>query len=143
MWLLIVVVFAAMVAYAAFATWQGRLMSLALSSTRCAACEVDLEPLTGGPGGHAGAHPPRSYEVFGCPCCATLITTLHGSRSLYAYCPACRQLSLQLQVDAERPAPVGQRPRARVHERCGICGFEATATLPEVDESNVILFPGR
>lgn len=143
MGILIVAVFAAMVAYTAFAAWQGRLLSLALSSTRCTTCDVDLEPLTDGPGSPTGAPHPRSYEVFGCPRCAALITTVHGSRSQYAYCPSCRQLSLQLHATPSGPVAVGTLPRAQVHERCGICGFEATHAIPEIDGSNVIPFPGR
>ncbi len=144
MWGLIGAVGAAMIAYLALAIWQGGLLSLTLQRTRCPRCSAELQALTDGPGSAAEDPHPRSYEVFGCPGCATLVTTLHGSRSQHAYCPACRQLSLQLDAEPDGPCPLGVPPRARVRESCAICGFEGEIFVPEPEGGNVVpLFPAE
>lgn len=145
---LAVAVAASLVAWLAFAAWQGRLVSRALQSRQCPSCGEAMEALTDGPGSEAGAVHPRSYEVAACPACHTLVTSIHGARSAFAYCPSCRQLSLELEATWASEPGVDGRPPVDVSERCSICGYTGDVEIPG-DEShpgrpdNVIPFPQR
>ena len=140
---------AALVAYVLFAMWQGRLVTRALRNRACSHCGEALEPLTPGPGVRAGSGHPRSYEVWGCGHCRRVVTTLHGARSSFAYCPSCRQLSLELGVRAvgEALPPTNDPPGIEIDEACQICGYAATVELDGIVASvadtpdNVIQFP--
>jgi hypothetical protein len=69
---------------------------------------------------------------------------VHGRPSQLAYCPACRQRALRL--DLTRMAD----RRARVDAHCHLCGHSERHTVPEVvhdlpqhGEGNVIPFRKR
>ncbi len=133
MWFLIVAIAAALVAFVALALWQGRLVTQALTSRDCPLCGEPLEEVTDGPA------PDRSYEVLACSKCATIVTTVHGARSRFAYCPSCRQLSLDVHARTSPEAAV-----IELREHCTICDFEADRALERVEahEGKVIPFPG-
>jgi hypothetical protein len=69
--------------------------------------------------------------VLGCRDCGEGITMVHGTRSLFAYCPACLQLALQT-----TPTPAGHsddgRPRVAVEEQCHLCGHTGLRVEPDL-----------
>lgn len=92
----------------------------------CPTCEADyliLEPPDEG-----GVR--RTYDVLVCPECTNAITRVQGTKSRFAWCPACRQRTLETPVRRLPPAPL--RPLAvEVEEQCHVCGFRATIELPD------------
>lgn len=117
--------------------------SLALT---CPACKVALKPLAEHV--EASDDAERSYEVFACNSCELAFTAVHGVASAWAYCPMCKQRSLQVQ-SARLPGPKAGPPVARAVEICHLCGFEDSRLLggqlpvAEAREGRVIPFPGR
>jgi Zn ribbon nucleic-acid-binding protein len=106
----------------------------------CPAGHGPVTPLTTTPGA-AG----RSYEVFACTACGFAETTVHGTRSPFAYCPACQQRALR--TDLERESGV-----VHVSEQCQLCGYrgEGHFLVPrdgddshEAQPDNVIPFRAR
>lgn len=73
----------------------------------------------------------RSYRVHACRTCTNVVTQVHGARSRWAWCPACRQRALETPVHRLPNAPDGS-PQAEVHELCHICGHELMVRLPEL-----------
>ncbi|MBX2801385.1 MAG: hypothetical protein KTR31_27150 [Myxococcales bacterium] len=146
MWILVVIVGITFAAYVAMGAWHGRLLSVGIGGSPCPECGGQLQTLTPGPGAAAGERP-RSYELRVCASCSHVSTTVHGARSLYAYCPSCRQMSLEVHAKASGS------DRIDVNEQCQICGFQAeldlerrVATPPPDDDdrsNNVIPFPKR
>ena len=138
MWLLIVGVAAALIAYMALAAWHGRMLATTLHDRPCPACGDELKRLSG----PDLEDRPTSYEVYGCGNCGAGFTALHGSRSNFAYCPSCRQLALEIGLSRrEEPGSF------EASEHCQICGYQATHHIGgghshENDDDNVIPFPG-
>lgn len=133
---LTIAVAASLSAFLAMAVWQGGLFTRTLTSGVCTQCGAAMEPVTDGP----TSDPPRSYEVVTCAECDDTVVTVHGCRSPHAYCPACRQLSLE--VDAR----IGGRV-VHLDEACVLCGHTAslqvTDTRFEAVRGRVIPFRRR
>lgn len=142
----IVTIIAAIAVWVSLALWQGRLLIQTSSENRgCPKCDGRLAPTVPRPD-----QPPRSYEVRHCTQCHTVTTTVHGSRSAFAYCPSCSQLALELRYGDARPLVPGATPLIEVQEACQICGYRGTWELdavPAVDDEsppdNVIPFRRR
>ncbi len=112
---------------------------------RCPSCRVDLvslNPMTEGKGPG-----PLGYEVLVCPRCTNALTLVAGSRSRYAFCPECRQRTLETPCIRIPDGPEGQ-PRVEVHENCQLCGHQAVREVGDVPPTNdkrgqVLQFPIR
>lgn len=137
MWGIAVILGSTLLAFVAFAIWQGRL--LVGSRWRCASCGGDRVALTPTDG-------PHTYEVLACTQCTDVITTVQGQPSRFAPCPTCRQFALEVEVHATGPVPVGEPPPVDVQATCRICGHHEAWSMPEwLGElpNNVIEFPRR
>lgn len=86
------------------------LVSLGRQGTELVSTSVDGDPLT--------------YEVLVCPRCTNAVTNVHGARSRYAYCPECRQRTLETPC-IRLPDSSDARRRVEVHEACHLCGHLA------------------
>lgn len=138
MWVVMVAVTATMLAFLAFALWQSRLITG--SRRRCTVCGGDRELVPPPPGRH------RTYEVFACPHCTDVMTSVHGQPSRFATCPSCSQFGLEIEATATGLNEVGEVPAVEVEELCRICGHHDAWSVPErIDElpNNVIEFPRR
>ncbi len=92
-------------------------------TARCPNCEVAYLELV-----EAG-EPARSYAVLACPQCTNTSTRVHGSPSRFAYCPSCRQRTLE--TPTRRLPPDIDAPLAvEVEERCHVCGHHDVLVLP-------------
>lgn len=116
---------AAITVWVGMALWQGRiLIRQSAEHRRCPDCDEPLGPAVPRP--HQAA---RSYEVQHCGSCHTVVTSVHGSRSQFAYCPSCRQLALRLATGSAAPLVIGATPLIEVDELCQICGYQGVHEL--------------
>lgn len=121
----------------------------------CPTCEIPLVRLTQGPSTEPGDV--RSYDVLACPTCTNTLTLVHGTRSRFAYCPACQQRTLETPCIRLAPEPDDPLPPGtlciEVRERCHLCEhaedtlicIETDLTIEEEDpprQGQVIPFPG-
>jgi hypothetical protein len=127
-WLLTVALAAALLGFLGLSLWRGREALLDTVPSRCPACSDPLVQLTDGP----STVPPRSYDVLACRSCGQGVTMVHGTRSLFAYCPACQQLSMR--TDPHPAGRSGDGPRIVIEEECHLCGHEASRVVPDDDE---------
>jgi uncharacterized protein YbaR (Trm112 family) len=88
----------------------GAMLSLR-AQKRCPTCREPMQALDALSDTHA------LYEVLHCKQCACVTTLVHGHRSRFAVCPACRNRALRTTCDREQDA------RFIVHERCELCGY--------------------
>lgn len=74
----------------------------------------------------ASPQPPHgAYGICACTQCAYTSTRVHGVDSPLAYCPACRQRSLQVRTHRVPGLTVS----VAVDEHCHLCGHEADFTV--------------
>ena len=103
-------------------------------SRSCPSCATRLAPLP-----LAQLH--RSYEVLVCATCTNTVTAVHGARSESAYCPSCRQRSLETPVVR---LPNGKHgPLVEVHEYCHLCEHQENVVFGRQDDERgrVLEFP--
>ncbi len=83
---------------------------------QCPTCKVDYEVIseTGGMN--------LTYDVLACPRCSNCATRVHGTHSHLAYCPACRNRSLETPSVRTSLQP----PEIEIRENCHLCGFQRT-----------------
>lgn len=95
------------------------------STPSCPTCEVPFLVLD------VPAEPERrTYDVLVCPECTNSVTRVLGARSRFAWCPACRQRTLETPVHRLPPTP--ERPLAvEVEEHCHVCGYRDLVELPD------------
>lgn len=111
---------------------------------RCPSCDVNLVEL---PSLDDEGEERRTYDVLVCPHCTNTSTRVLGTRSRFAWCPQCRNRTLETPVVRLPPTPTA--PIAvQVDERCHVCGFTDTRVLPEQQgwspqKGKVIPFPTR
>lgn len=108
---------------------------------KCPSCHIPLVPVTTS----ADGGPPLTYEVLACPTCTNAITLVHGNRARYAWCPECRQRTLE--TPCIRLPDAGGKPRVDVHEHCHLCGHAAIREVGEPGDKPlrrgiVLAFPG-
>ncbi len=125
---LIVVVSISVAVFAGFAAWQARWVDRR-RPTRCGSCGGTLSRLVGEMQTSTGASRSPGYEVWACEACDELVTTVHGVRSAYGYCPSCLQLSLALEVSEDRH---------HLEERCSICSHAARLRVERPPLAEVI-----
>ena len=82
---------------------------------RCPSCNAALVPV------ESGERPDRTWQALACPRCTTAVTLAHGTRGRFAWCPACRQRSME--VPCLRLPDEDGHPVVEVHERCTLCGY--------------------
>jgi hypothetical protein len=93
---------------------------------RCPNCEVPYIELAP-PADDSGSQ--RTYAVLACPQCTNTSTRVHGTPSRFAYCPSCRQRTLE--TPTRRLPPDLDAPLAvEVEERCHLCGHHDAVVLP-------------
>ncbi|MEN0063069.1 MAG: hypothetical protein AAGA48_13020 [Myxococcota bacterium] len=138
MWAVITALAATMVAFLAFALWQGRLLTG--PRRRCTVCGAERVVIEAPPDRH------RTYDVLACPHCTDVVTMVHGQPSRFATCPSCSQFGLEVEATAVGLTEVGELPAIEVEESCRICGYADEWSVPDrIDElpNNVIEFPRR
>lgn len=101
----------------------------------CPSCRVALVPLGKGPENvsHSVDGELLTYEVLVCPRCTNALTNVHGARSRYAFCPECRQRTLETPC-IRLPDTADGRRRVEVHENCHLCDHGAVREV--ADPSN-------
>lgn len=109
---------------------------------RCPSCRVPLVGLAREASGEA-----LTYEVLVCPSCTNALTLVHGTRARYAWCPECRQRTLETPCIRLPDADDGRR-RVEVHENCHLCGHMAVREVGDpptapAKRGQVIPFPRR
>jgi len=112
---------------------------------KCPSCRVELVSLNPQKTGDGAG--PLGYEVLVCPRCTNALTLVAGSRSRYAFCPECRQRTLETPCIRIPDGQDGQ-PRVEVHENCQLCGHQAVRevgdTGPQKEKKGQVLqFPGK
>jgi hypothetical protein len=88
----------------------------------CPNCHAEYELISA-----AGDGPNASYDVLACPFCVNTSTRVHGTQSELAWCPACRNQTLET-PSLRLP---GEGRRIEVREHCGICEFERSYVVGE------------
>lgn len=113
----------------AFAVWRGRRVH-----HECPSCQVEYTLVSA-----AGQGPNQTYDVLACPFCTVTQTRTQGVASSIAWCPACRNRSLQT-TSTRIP---GDAVRVEVHEECPLCSFDRTFLVGGVERplGKVIPFP--
>lgn len=107
----------------------------ATAERRCPNCHATYEVIAA-----AGSGPNTTYDVLACPMCSNTSTRVQGTRSEQAWCPSCRNRSLET-PSLRLP---GDGVRVEVREYCGICEFERSYVVGEGDVrplGKVIPFP--
>jgi Zn-finger nucleic acid-binding protein len=104
---------------------------------QCPTCRIDYDVIA-----EAGAGPNLSYDILACPQCANTATRVHGSHAHLAYCPACRNRSLE--TASVRTAV--QPPVVEIRESCHLCEFQRSYEVRGEEPAplaEVIPFPVR
>lgn len=106
---------------------------------KCPSCDVPYLELPQG-------EEHRTYDVLVCTECTNTSTVVFGTASRFAYCPTCRQRTLEMPV--RRLAPMPDAPLSvEVAEHCHVCGHRDEVVLPEpgvrIGRGKVIPFPTR
>ncbi len=113
---------------------------------RCPSCGVNLVTVAQ-PGSTAADGAQVTYEVLACPSCTNALTLIAGSRQRYAWCPECRQRTLETPC-IRLPDTAEGRRRVEVHEHCHLCGHLAVRELGDAGEAapskrgQILHFPG-
>jgi hypothetical protein len=112
---------------------------------RCPSCGVHLVNIAH-PGSRAADGTTITYEVLVCPSCTNALTLIAGSRQRYAWCPECRQRTLETPC-IRLPDTAEGRRRVEVHEHCHLCGHMAVReigdpALAPAKRGQVLQFPG-
>jgi uncharacterized protein YbaR (Trm112 family) len=90
---------------------------------RCPSCRVPLAVVADAETTTADGLP-LGYEVLACPLCTNALTLVHGTRTRYAYCPECRQRTLETPCIRLPDSDDGAH-RVEIHEHCHLCGYMA------------------
>lgn len=135
---LIGVMLAALAAFVVLAVLRGRMVSIALAGSECPDCRIPLVRVSDvplGPRPHpaeatapsdaatpASAVDRNTWEVWACPECDRVVTTVARLPSPLAECPACHQPSLVVYAERTEGLVV-------VDEWCDLCGRRGRTTL--------------
>lgn len=120
----IVAVVTALVLLTAGTLYFGFSRRIGKVTRQCPACRVEMEPLIEG---GDPARLVRAYEVLVCPHCTNAATAVMGEPGAFAWCPGCRERSLQTPCIRLPRGPGG--PAVEVHEHCELCGYHETVKI--------------
>lgn len=90
----------------------------------CPACSGELRLLPAS----TEESPPRTYDITYCTDCTHVSTVVHNQRGRFAYCPACRQLSLRSSATRH-----GEYRDIYAQETCEICGYSTEREIRVLD----------
>ncbi len=139
MWLVALILFWGVLLLLVATLQRGRGEAV-VATGHCPSCYEELVHLAPDP----AVQPRRTWEVVACPQCEVASTVVQGVPGRAAWCPACRQRALELQVtrlEGTSRSPV----RIEVTERCHLCNHEAQVLVEQgttARAGRVIPFPG-